>query len=130
MTDDNTDAAEELLQKSKDQKRHQTDPSTSSEATPNLADAVADAYADEISQNLTIRDENLAALFAGLEETGELENVIDAAAGDLGREPDGTSKAEALRLLVRIALREVSPETLEAGTEGYEQYRESQEYEF
>ncbi len=132
MTDDNsdTDAAEELLQKSKDQKRHQTDPSTSSEATPNLADAVADAYTDDISENLTIRDGNLAALFAGLEETGELEHVVNAAAGELDREADGESKAEALRLLVRIALNEVAPEALEAGAKGYQQYRESQDYEF
>jgi len=132
MTDDNpdTDAAEELLQKSKSNKRHQTDPSTSSEGTRDLADAVADAYAADISENLTIRDSNLAALFAGLEETGELETVIDAAAEDLDREADGTSKAEALRLLVRIALGEVAPETLDAGTEGYQQFRESQDYEF
>lgn len=132
MTDDNsdTDAAEELLQKSKSNKRHQTDPSTSSEDTRDLADAVADAYAADISENLTIRDGNLAALFAGLEETGELETVIDAAAGELDREADGTSKAEALRLLVRIALGEVAPETLQAGAEGYQQFRESQDYEF
>jgi len=77
MTDDNpdTDAAEELLQKSKSNKRHQTDPSTNSKETRDLADAVADAYAADISENLTIRDGNLAALFAGLEETGELETV-------------------------------------------------------
>lgn len=130
MTDENTDAAEELLQQSKSQKRHQTDPSTSAEDTRDLADAVADAYAADISENLTIRDNNLAALFAGLEETGELENVIDAAAGELDREADGTSKAEALRLLVRVALGQVAPETLDAGVEGYQQFRESQDYEF
>jgi len=40
------------------------------------------------------------------------------------------SKAEALRLLVRVALGEVAPETLEAGAKGYQQFRESQDYEF
>lgn len=131
MTDDNdTNAAEELLQQSKTQKRHQTDPEVSGEDSRDLADAVADAYASDISENLTIRDGNLAALFAGLEQTGELESVINVAAEELGREPDGTSKAEALRLLVRVALGEVAPETLDAGAEGYQQYRESQDYEF
>jgi len=96
---------------------------------PTLVDAVADAYASDISENLTIRD-NLAALFAGLEETGELEAVIEAAADELDRDRDGTSKAEALRLLVRVALGEVAPETLEAGAKGYQQFRESQDYEF
>lgn len=97
---------------------------------PTLVDAVADAYASDISENLTIRDGNLAALFAGLEETGELEAVIEAAADELDRDRDGTSKAEALRLLVRVALGEVAPETLEAGAKGYQQFRESQDYEF
>jgi len=98
---------------------------------PTLVDAVADAYASDISENLTIRDGNLAALFAGLEETGELEAVIEAAADELDRDRDGTSKAEALRLLVRVALgEEVAPETLEAGAKGYQQFRESQDYEF
>jgi len=57
---------------------------------PTLVDAVADAYASDISENLTIRDGNLAALFAGLEETGELEAVIEAAADELDRDRDGT----------------------------------------
>jgi len=129
MTDDTPDA-EELLQQSKTQKRHETDPADITVADePTLVDAVADAYASDISENLTIRDGNLAALFAGLEETGELEAVIEAAADDWTT-TDGTSKAEALRLLVRVALGEVAPETLEAGAKGYQQFRESQDYEF
>jgi len=97
MTDDTPDA-EELLQQSKTQKRHETDPADITVADePTLVDAVADAYASDISENLTIRDGNLAALFAGLEETGELEAVIEAAADELDRDRDGTSKAEALR---------------------------------
>lgn len=134
MTDDNPDA-EAALQQSMEQSRHETDPTeTTPDDDPTLVDAVADAYGalddDEIAENLTIRDQNLAALFAGLDETGELGAVIDAAASELDRDDGGESKAEALRLLVRIGLSEVAPEKLEAGAEGYEQYRESQDFEF
>jgi len=135
MTDDTTDA-EALLEQSKQQKRHETEPAATTDAgEQDLADAVADAYDEleenELPENLTIRDDNLAALFAGLDETDGLTDVIAAAASALDREePDADSKAAALRLLVRVGLDDVAPEVLDAGAEGYEQHREQQDYEF
>lgn len=134
MSNDSPDA-EELLEQSKNQKRHETEPSTSEGDDQDLVGAVADAYADldegDLPENLTIRDANLAALFAGLDETGELASVIDDAADELDREkPGAESKAAALRLLVRVGLDEVAPEALDAGVEGFEQYREQQDFEF
>jgi len=135
MTDDTTDA-EALLEQSKQQKRHETEPTVSTrDDEPSLVEAVADAYDelenDDLPENLTIRDDNLAALFAGLDETNGLNDVIAAAASALDREePDADSKAAALRLLVRVGLDDVAPEVLDAGAEGYEQHREQQDYEF
>lgn len=135
MTDDNTTDAEALLEESKNQRRHETEPSMGAEQKASLVDAVADAYADldagNLPENLTIRDGNLAALFAGLDETDKLGEIIDDAAEALDRdEADAESKAAALRLLVRVGLDEVAPDALDAGAEGYQQFREDQEFEF
>jgi len=134
MTDEPSDP-EALLEEAKSQKRHETEPSTTADDDQDLVDAVADAYADldegDLPENLTIRDGNLAALFAGLDETNELGGIIADAAAALDRdEPDAESKAAALRLLVRVGLDEVAPEALDAGVEGFEQYREQQDFEF
>lgn len=136
MTDDNSNAAEELLEEAKNQKRHETDPvATSDDGEVTLVDAVAEAYDDldggNLPENLTIRDENLAALFAGLDETDELGDIITDAARALDRdEPTAESKAAALRLLVRVGLDEVAPDALDAGAEGFQQFREQQDFEF
>lgn len=136
MSNDNADDAEALLQEAKNQKRHQTDPDAPvDDSEQSLADAIAGAYEEledgDLPENLTIRDGNLAALFAGLDETDKLGGIIQDAADALDRdEADAESKAAALRLLVRVGLEEVAPDTLEAGAEGYEQHREQQDYEF
>lgn len=130
-----TDKAEELLQQSKQTTRHQTNPSDTAEDDVDLTEAVADAYAileeGDLPENLTLRDRNLAALFVGLQDTGELESVSRRAQEYLGRDEENLDKkATALRLLARVGLEEVAPETLESGKEGYEQYRDNQEIEF
>lgn len=136
MSNDNADDAEALLEEAKNQKRHQTDPDvTANDGEQSLADAVAEAYDElddgDLPENLTIRDSNLAALFAGLDETDELGSIVADAAAALDRdEPDADSKAAALRLLVRVGLDEVAPETLDAGAAGHELHREQQDYEF
>lgn len=135
MSNDNADDAEALLQEAKEQKRHETDPTTVADDAQSLEDAVAAAYDDlgdgDLPENLTIRDSNLAALFAGLDETDELGSIVADAATALDRdEPDADSKAAALRMLVRVGLDKVAPETLDAGAAGYELHREQQDYEF
>lgn len=135
MSDDQA-KAEELLKGQSDQSRHQTDPSDQAGANDetSLEDAIADAYADlendDLHSNLTLRDENLAALFAGLGESGDLERIGSDAADQLGKDDDATTKADVLRLLVRIGLTEVDDSVIDAAKDGRKQFLESQADEF
>jgi hypothetical protein len=72
--------------------------------------------------NLSIRDEHMAALLRALEDTGNLENVQRAAAEHLEREVGEVSKSSALGLLIRVGLFHVSPDTMTAGSEAYQNY--------
>lgn len=103
------------------------------EDTPSLEDAVADAYeridGGDVSSNLTLRDPDLAALFHGLEDAGRLADVGYDAAALLDREPENAAtRAAALRLLVRIGLQEINEDIIEAGKDGRNQYRTSDEF--
>lgn len=133
--------AEELLQSAKSQKRHTSKPkgesSSSEEKEENkIIDAIEDAYerldTGELNQTLSLRDANLAALFAALESTGDLDDVGQRALNHLGREETTNSKADVLKALVRIGLSEVAVDELEAGVEGRRQYEKSKidNYEF
>lgn len=135
MTDNKTEA-EKLLQQSKEQKRHETEPTQQSDDEgPTLEAAIADAYQaiddGDLSSNLTLRDENLAALFHGLESADQLVDVGEAAADSLGRDADGTdTRAAVLRLLVRIGLQNVDESLIESGKQGHRQFIDSQTDEF
>ena len=77
---------EELLEQSKEQKRHRSEPQQSTESEgPSLEEYIADVYeeldAGEVPTNLTMRDRNLAALIRGLDEADQLD-----AAGHSGEE--------------------------------------------
>lgn len=98
-----------------------------------LEDAVAEAYekleAKDISSNLTLRDDNLAALFHGLENANELAAVGDAAAEELDWDDEDTdTRAAVLRMLVRIGLQEVDESVIQAGKNGRAQYYDSDEF--
>lgn len=133
---DDTEEAEKLLQQAKEQKRHETEPSKqSSEDDVSLEEAVQEAYEQidngDVYENLTIRDEDLAALFAGLDETDQLEDIGEAAADALSRDVDGLeTRATVLKLLVRVGISEVSPEIIESAKEGRRAYLASQADEF
>lgn len=134
MSDDQA-KAEELLQQSKDKKRHETEPTTAEkDATPTLEEAITDAYVSlesgDLHSNLTLRDENLSALFAGLDKTGDLERIGSSAAAELDRDTDASTKADVLRLLVRIGLSEVDDGVIDAAKNGRKQFLESQTDEF
>lgn len=93
------------------------------EDSASLEDHVRDAYhqldAGDLPKNLTIRDENLAALFYGLKQSGELKTVGEMAADTIGRDPEGLdTKAGVLRNLVRVALQDVDPDVIESAKEG------------
>ena len=78
----------------------------------------------EVSHNLSFRDLHMATLMHGLEETDQLTDVIFAARTKLGRDTDHIrpNRAEALRLLMRIGLEEVAPETIEVAVEANKKY--------
>ncbi len=133
MSDDQA-KAEELLKGQTEQARHQTDPSIDdTDDTPALEDAIADAFEriddGDLSSNLTLRDNRLAALFHGLEDAGDLAAVGDKAAAELDSDAEDTeTRAAVLRLLVRIGLETVDESVLEAGKAGRRQYLEDDEF--
>ncbi|SDL09527.1 hypothetical protein [Natronorubrum texcoconense] len=132
MSDDES-KAEELLAEAKSKSRHETEPSNQADdETPVLEDAIADAYAEleagDLHSNLTLRDDNLAALFAGMEATSDLERIGTEAADVLDRDADPSTRADVLRLLVRVGLEEVDGSVLESGKEGRRQFLATDEF--
>jgi len=128
---------EELLEQSKEQKRHQSEPQQDSEAVDesSLEEHIADVYeeldAGEVPTNLTMRDRNLAALIRGLDEAGQLDEVGADLREHLDRDTtDSESRGSVLGLLVRAGLDEVRPDLIEAGEAGYETFTERQETQF
>jgi len=101
--------------------RHTSEPTTTADESPELEDALREAFADVLDgdapSNSTIRDENLAALLRGLEEAGELGRVVREANDKLGRESDGESRNDALKALVRLGLAQVRPDVMGLATD-------------
>lgn len=127
-TNENQDKAEELLSQSKSQSRLNSEvsdqPTTEQDESEglSLAEAVANAYEDldegEIHQNLTVRDEDLAALVTALENTGQLNNVAQRAYDRLDIEGEPNSRADFIKAAVRLALSEIGEEEVEAAKQG------------
>ena len=127
-TSESQDKAEELLSQSKSQSRLSSEASDQSATEQDeseelsLADAVANAYEDldqgELHQNLTVRDEDLAALVTGLEKTGQLNNVAQRAYNRLDLEDEPSSRADFIKAALRLALSEIGEEEVEAAKEG------------
>ncbi len=138
MSDD-AQKAEELLQQG-GQKLHEAEaPEQSAETdddTPTLQAAITDAYAaideGDAHTNLTVRDEDLAALVAGLDDADELEGIITAAQDALDRDPDASdaTRAKALGLLLRVGLSNVAPETIETAVDAKQAHLSNQASEF
>jgi len=123
--DDNPDP-EDLLQSSKKESRLNSEPAdatsdeTGSDDPVSLKEAIVDAYAEidegDRAQNLTVRDEHLAALIGGLESTEQVDGLTGKALNALDRDDvsgDPAARATALRLLLRVGLSEVDPDLLD-----------------
>jgi hypothetical protein len=105
--------------------REQTDVGTRAEAettndeTSELEDAIVTVLGEvesgDVSKTLSVRDEQLAALIRGLEETDSLADVGTPLKEELGRddEKDVTDRSELLRLAVRLGLQQAVPEVVE-----------------
>ncbi|MFW5918316.1 MAG: hypothetical protein ACOCR0_02420, partial [Haloferacaceae archaeon] len=109
------------------------DPSAddSKDALPSLPEAVRGVYHDlddgDVKPNLTIRDENLTALFVGLERADRLEGLGEQATDALARDIEApTSRTGVLGLLVRIGLSDVDESLIDAGKEGKALYDDDQ----
>jgi hypothetical protein len=119
-----TDTEDEL-----EELREQTDVGTRAEAEPagddasDLEDAIVTLLGEvengDVSKTLSMRDEQLAALVRGLEETDSLDDVGTPLREALGRDGDRdvTDRSELLRLAVRVGLREAAPEVIETARE-------------
>ena len=123
MTDSDEERAEELLGGSKKQTRY-NDVDDGEQSLNEIIKEYHRAFeANDVSENLSFRDGQLAALLRALEDQGELEEITRAAESKLGREETRkTGRAETLRLLLRIALREVAPDAVEVANEARKEY--------
>jgi len=126
MTDKDPEA---VLQAQKEDKRHRSEPS-SPERLTDLEDAIVQAFeeidAGDRPQNLTVRDEKLAALLGGLEDAEQLDEVMIRAAENLGTEPpEKVTRANTLRMLIRLGLVESVPDIVETSAAARDQYQSS-----
>lgn len=138
MTDE-TDEAEDLLQKAKAQSRHTSEPSMAASDTeaPNRVEAIKEALLavedGEVPENINIRDARLKALLVGLQEAGELDTAASSLAEVLDSPPDMANEAtqsDVARLLIRVGLQEGAPSLLADAKEARKQAALEQANEF
>lgn len=81
-----------------------------------LAKAMGGVESGEVSKTISFRDERTAALFQALKHNPErLQSTVEMLRAEVGIDDDsGGDRSELLRLLVRVALRDVTPELAEA----------------
>lgn len=81
-----------------------------------LAEAIGRVESGDVSKTVAFRDERTAALFRALKNNPErLQTSVEAARDEVGVDDDSEGdRSELLRLLVRSALAEVTPELTEA----------------
>jgi len=81
-----------------------------------LAEAIGRVESGDVSKTVAFRDERTAALFRALKDNPErLQTSVEAARDEVGVDDDSEGdRSELLRLLVRSALAEVTPELTEA----------------
>lgn len=121
------------------QLREQTDVGTrlneSTDKSDTKSDDVEDAIVSmltavdegEVAKTLSLRDEQLAALIHGLEETGQLDDVGAALRDHLNREPStNTDRSDVLRLAIRAGLQQAAPDVVETAREAYGRHASEQ----
>lgn len=110
--------------------REQTDPGTRAEAESeepedDLEDAIVDVLgsigAGETSKTLSVRDDRLAALILGLEDTAELDGIGKALNANLEQtdSDEDFDRSEVIRLAIRVGLNEAAPEVVETARDAY-----------
>lgn len=133
MTDntdnDETDEAEELFRAAGDRTRDRVEPATSddgAEEGSDLTAAAQDAYSQlsdgGLHSNVTVRDEDLAAFFAALEQTDQLGSVGERAATELSQDEFPDTKAGVLAVLARLGIEHVAADEWEARADGQREF--------
>lgn len=81
-----------------------------------LAEAMESVESGEVSKTVAFRDERTAALFRALKDNPErLQSTVETVRVEMGVDDDSEGdRSEVLRLLVRSALSEVTPELVDA----------------
>lgn len=125
---------EEIMAQSQEQTRYNSEATTATEESVDLEDAIRAAYQQlddgEKHENLSVRDQDLKALFDGLDDAGMLEDVGERALGRLDRGGEASTKGAVLGALVRVALGEVAPDEVESAKDAKREYLASQADEF
>ena len=131
MTDESDDVdPEELLQQSKEQKRHTSEPNQSTDSpgvdrVEAIKNALITIDEGDAPENINLRDARLKALLVGLEKADELQKVAaelsPAVDADLDLNTDDVSQSDVARLLLRVGLREGLPDVLEDAQEARKQ---------
>ena len=123
---------EELLQQSKEQSRHTSEPSetsSSDEQTVDRVTAIKEALIaiddGDAPENINLRDARLKGLLVGLSDTGELSQIATeletVVEGDTAVSTDNASQSDVARLLLRVGLQEALPDLLEDAKEARKQ---------
>ncbi|ELZ21494.1 hypothetical protein C475_18791 [Halosimplex carlsbadense 2-9-1] len=127
MTNDE-EAAEELLQESKQKHRTNTEaaPSQDNEGqnrTEAIKSALLAIEAGDSPENINVRDARLKALLVGLEEAGELPEIAGTLGEVLDTDTDTSdvTQSDVARLLMRVGLQETLPEVYEDATKARRQ---------
>lgn len=134
MSDDRS-AAEKALQSAKEQNRHTSEPaaqdSESDDDGVELQSAIRSVYAElddgSVHPNNTVRDADLKALLKGLDDTGQLDDLVAAAADRTGRDPESISRGEALAQLTRLGLQVLDTDVTQTAVEARTEYVREQQ---
>lgn len=126
MTDDKKEA-ERLLEEGTTDRRTTAEAESTSESKPDLQDAIKACYEaiddDEMPIHLQYRDRDLAAILAGLDDADALDALIEAAAEKLDKDtPENVSRANAMKLLMRVGLNNVDASVIEDATKAKQQH--------
>lgn len=126
MTDDKKEA-ERLLEEGTTDRRTTAEAETTSDPKPDLQDAIKACYEaiddDEMPIHLQYRDRDLAAILAGLDDADALDALIEAAAEKLDKDtPENVSRANAMKLLMRVGLNNVDASVIEDATKAKQQH--------
>lgn len=126
MTDtDGEKDAEELLEQSKEQSRHTSEPDVNSTPAESedvsrveaIKQALVEIEENGAPENINCRDPRLKALLVGLDEADELGSVATDIVAELDDdrnvETDNVSQSDVARLLMRAGLQAALPSLLE-----------------